>query len=135
MSTYIADDYISSPFDGVLVVDDESAVRRLIVRLLGKIYPNCKVEEATDLPEAKQKLTDFQPRLAILDFHLPSGTGMELCRLIQGHPRLSKTRILMITGYPTDQVREQAFEQGTCEFLPKPFQLEELAGSIGRLLA
>lgn len=119
----------------ILVVDDEASVRKLITRLLGKIYPDWTVEEAADLPEAKQKLMDFRPRLAILDLRLPSGNGMDFCRLIQEHPWLSKTRILMITGYPTAQVRGKAFEQGAYEFLPKPFQAEELVGSVGRLLA
>lgn len=119
----------------ILVIDDEVSVRKLIIRLLGKIYPDWTVEEAADLPEAKQKIMDFRPRLAILDIHLPGGNGMDFCRLIQEHPWLSKTRILMITGYPAAKVRGKAFAQGAYEFLSKPFHVEELAGSIGRLLS
>lgn len=119
----------------VLIVDDESMVRKIITRVVKKNFPGYQVEEAADLPEAKRKIMDLQPKLVVLDLHMPSGNGMELCRLIQKHPWFSKTRVLILTGYPAPQVRERAFEQGACEFLPKPFEMEELAGSIGRLLA
>ena len=119
----------------VLVVDDESMVRKIVIRVLKNTYPGWRVEEAADLPEAKRKIMDLEPRLVILDLHMPSGSGMELCRLVQKHPWFSKTRVLILTGYPAPEVREQAFEYGAWEFLPKPFQMEELAGSIGRLLA
>lgn len=119
----------------VLTVDDEPSVRKVIARVLRSTYPQCRVEEAGDLPQAKQKLLDLQPKLVISDLYLPSGNGLDLCHFIQEHPWFYRTRVLVITSYPSRQVRESAFEQGACEFLPKPFHAEDLAGSIGRLLA
>lgn len=119
----------------VLIVDDEPSVRKVIARVLRNSHPGCAVADAADIPEAKKKLADLRPRLVISDFRLPSGDGMELCRFIQGHPWFYRTRVLIITGYPSPEVREKVFAKGACEFLPKPFQPGELAESIGRLLA
>lgn len=119
----------------VLIVDDEPSVRRLLARVLHESRPECSVAEAADLPEAKKLLTDLRPRLVIADLRLPSGSGMDLCRFIQGHPWFYKTRVLVITGYPSPQVRDEIFIDGASEYLPKPFQMKELAGSIERLLA
>lgn len=119
----------------VLIVDDEASVRKVIARVLRSSHPGCAVAEAADIPEAKKKLADLRPRLVISDLCLPSGNGMDLCRFIQGHPWFHKTRILIITGLPSQEVRDKVFAKGVCEFLPKPFQPGDLAESIGRLLS
>ena len=119
----------------VLIADDEPAVRRLIVRLLDRCAPGCLVAQADDVPQAKDLLISLRPDLAVLDLRMPTGNGLELCRLIQSHPWLSKTRVLVLTGYPSSRVREKTFAEGACEFLPKPFENHELIASLGRLLA
>lgn len=119
----------------VLIVDDEPQVRKLLARVLHESRPGCSVAEAADIPEAKRLLADLRPRLVISDVRLPSGSGMDLCRFIQGHPWFYKTRVLVITGYPSSQVRDEVFIDGASEFLPKPFRAKELADSIERLLA
>ena len=119
----------------VLIVDDEPAVRRLIVRLLAQCSPRCLVAQAGDVPRAKKLLISLRPDLAVLDLRMPNGNGLELCRLIQSHPWLSKTHVLVLTGYPSSRVRERTFAEGACEFLPKPFENHELTASLGRLLA
>ena len=117
-----------------LIVDDEPSIRKLIVRLLKKWHPSCLVAQANDVPQAKDKLLSLRPNLAVVDLRMPGGNGMELCRLIQSHPWLSKTRVLVMTGYGSSRVREKTFAEGACEFLPKPFDNHELIASIGRLL-
>lgn len=119
----------------VLIVDDEPVVRAVVSRVIKGNYPGWRLKEAKDLAAAKQVLANLQPRLVVLDLRMPDGNGMELCRLIQGHPWLSKTHILILTGYPSHRARQSAFALGACEFLSKPFLLAELSGSIGRLLA
>jgi len=42
---------------------------------------------------------------------------------------------LIITGYPSPEVRDEVFSKGASEFLSKPFQTHELVDSVGRLLA
>lgn len=120
---------------GVLIVDDDPAIRRLLTRVLHEICPKRHLEEATDVPQAKSMIVDLRPRLIISDIRLPSGSGSDLCHFIQGHPWFYKTRVLIITGYPSDEIRDEVFAEGASEFLPKPFQARDLASSIERLLA
>jgi DNA-binding response OmpR family regulator len=119
----------------VLIVDDEPKVREVLARLVQAGRPGCLVAEASDVPEAKKLLTDLRPDLVISDVRLPNGSGMDLCRFISGHPWLYKTRILVITGYPSVAVRDEVFVDGASEFMPKPFQAQELLSSVDRLLA
>ena len=107
----------------------------MIARVLRRTHPDCRMEEAADIPQARKMLLSLRPRLVISDLYLPRGNGLDLCRFIQGHPWFYKTRVLIITGYPSAELRERAFVQGACEFLPKPFRTEDMANSIGRLLA
>lgn len=121
--------------EAVLIVDDDPQVRKLLVRALLACRPDCSLAEAADIPEAKKILSDLRPRLLISDLCLPSGSGADLCRYIQGHPGFYRTRVLIITGYPSPEVRDEVFSKGASEFLSKPFQTHELVGSVGRLLA
>lgn len=118
----------------VLVVEDELQIRRLIKKLFKRYFPTCRVEQASDGVEAMQKMLMGPPKLLIVDLRLPLMGGLELCRLIQNQRMFQHTRILAITGYPTSDLTKELFTRGVGEFLPKPFELNELAGSIKRLL-
>ena len=119
----------------VLIVDDEPVVRRLISRIMHQYFPSFHVEQASNGVEANDKLlTDHPPRLMILDLQMPYLGGLELCRLMQMQPRRYKTRVLVMTGCPNPGLNQEIFQKGASEFLLKPFQIEDLRGSIDRLL-
>lgn len=121
--------------EAALVVDDEPAVRQFVGRAIARAWSGLAVVEAAGLAEAKEKLEDLRPRVVVADLSLRDGSGLDLCRFIQGHPWCHKTHVLVITGHPSSWIRERAFSAGACEFLPKPFEIDELQGSIRRLLA
>lgn len=117
-----------------MFVDDDPGVRIAICHMIGKIFSGCHVEQASDGTEATEKLMAVSPQVVILDLRLPNMSGLDVCRLIQGQPKLSKTRVLVITGFPSSEIQQEVFQNGVCEYLTKPFKVKELAGSIRRLL-
>jgi DNA-binding response OmpR family regulator len=68
----------------------------------------------------------------ILDAMLPDGDGFELCRRLRDAENL--TPILMLTARATADDRIQGLDAGADDYLPKPFELEELLARVRSML-
>jgi CheY-like chemotaxis protein len=80
----------------VLIVDDDEAVRRILVQLLtSRGYP---VTEAADGNEAWAQLLDEPHDVVVSDLQMPQCDGRELCERIRGEPTLRDIRIVIISG-------------------------------------
>lgn len=118
----------------ILVVDDEPAVRGVLVHMLRHAFPDWSVETASDGVDAGMKLLRLTPQLLILDLMLPGIDGFEVCRLVRGDPELRSTSILCITGYTHPGIQEQAMQAGADDCLFKPLELETLRKRVRELL-
>lgn len=66
--------------------------------------------------------------LVLTDFEMPTMNGMEVLeRVKQVNP---KTPVILITGYPLEQIANQALEQGAYDILSKPFDIKKLFSII-----
>jgi DNA-binding response OmpR family regulator len=116
------------PSNSVLVVDDEPSIRLLCkVNLELEGY---RVLEAESLDAARETLRDEPVNVVLLDVHVGGHDGRELlAELREARPELpvalfsGTTEPLSIAGLGADAI------------IPKPFPLDELAGTVGRLLA
>ena len=113
----------------ILVVDDESAIRNLIYRFLGK--QDYLVESAEDGKSALAMFESFNPELVILDVNLPDVTGYSLCQEMQSRTNVF---ILMLTSRTDESDKVRAFSQGADDYITKPFSLVELGARIGAIL-
>ena len=113
----------------ILVVDDESAIRNLIYRFLGK--QDYLVESAEDVKSALAMFESFNPDLVILDVNLPDVTGYSLCQEMQSRTNVF---ILMLTSRTDESDKVRAFSQGADDYITKPFSLVELGARIGAIL-
>jgi DNA-binding response OmpR family regulator len=113
----------------ILVVDDESAIRNLIYRFLGK--QDYLVESAEDGKSALAMFESFNPDLVILDVNLPDVTGYSLCQEMQTRTNVF---ILMLTSRTDESDKVRAFSQGADDYITKPFSLVELGARIGAIL-
>ena len=78
----------------VLVIDDERDIRELLTITLGRM--GLMVETASNVAEAKQRLSETSYSLCFTDMRLPDGSGQEIIELIAA--RYDKTPVAMITG-------------------------------------
>lgn len=119
----------------VFIVDDDTATRRLIVRLLNNAYPNIHKNEMDTGHEAVERIVEARPKLVILDFNLPVTDGLKICGRIRRNPAMEGIKVLFITGEPTDELRDRAAKAGVDDFLPKPFTnagfMKAVSGLIG----
>ncbi|MES2252710.1 MAG: response regulator transcription factor [Pseudomonadota bacterium] len=109
----------------LLIVDDDSAIRRLLVDFLSTQGFRCEV--AANAAEARIHLANQAFDLIILDVMMPGETGIELT----GNLRLTdQTPILLLTA--RDQLSDKlaAFHVGADDYLTKPFEPLELVARI-----
>ena len=110
----------------ILVVDDEDEIRQLVARMLR--HGGFQVLEAGSGAQAAQVYAGASVDLVVTDVVMPSESGIELAeRLRRMAPDV---KVLYISGCP--QARLEPWEQST--FLPKPFTIAELCGSVNALL-
>ena len=118
----------------VLVIDDEPANVRVLVKMLERAgYMN--VEGLTDSRVAKERFTDLEPDLVLLDLHMPAPNGFEILEWISStQPENAYTPVMVITADATDETKEQALMAGANDFLVKPFQMSETLLRVRNLL-
>jgi len=101
----------------ILVVDDELMVCKSIRQVL--IREDCEVDMAQNGEEALLKEAEQPYDVIIIDLMMPGISGLDLLKMLKA--RNPKTRIIMVTGYPTMRNTLQAMQIGATDFLPKPF--------------
>jgi two-component system, cell cycle sensor histidine kinase and response regulator CckA len=113
----------------VLVVDDETAVRRFAARVLQR--DGYEVLEAADGHEALEMLRAGQVvvDLIVSDIVMPRINGVELMQSVaESHPHVP---VVLMSGYATAALSELGIAT-PCSILPKPFPAERLLAEVHR---
>ncbi len=114
----------------ILVVDDESRMRKLVKDFLVK--KGYDVLEAADGSEAVGTFFDNQDiALIILDVMMPKMDGWQVCREIRAS---SKVPIIMLTAKTDERDELQGFELGVDEYIAKPFSPKILVARVEAIL-
>ncbi len=114
----------------ILVVDDESRMRKLVKDFLVK--KNFDVLEAVDGEEAEKIF--FQEKdiaLIILDVMMPKLDGWQVCEDIRAY---SKVPIIMLTARTDEKDELRGFELGVDEYISKPFSPKILVARVEAIL-
>ena len=117
----------------LLLVEDEDAVRLFGARALRnkgyKVLEAKNGEHALEVIAAAAEPVD----LVITDVVMPVLDGPELVRRVrEANPEM---KVIFISGYAEDNLREKLAESANVHFLPKPFSLQQLAGKVKEVLA
>ena len=114
----------------ILVVDDESRMRKLVKDFLQK--SNYKVIEAEDGSQAIDIFFNNQNiALIILDVMMPKVDGWQVCREIRSY---SKVPIIMLTAKADERDELQGFQLGVDEYIAKPFSPKILVARVEAIL-
>lgn len=115
----------------ILVVDDEPTLLELVDDVVGKSIP-CKIIAARNIAEAKKVLASQTVELLVADVFLPDGQGTDLVKsLRKDHPQAGA---IVITGKPSLDGAITAIREGAIDFLPKPFNAEQLMTRVTKAL-
>jgi len=112
----------------ILVIDDEEIVRESCLRILKK--QDYQVKTAQDGSSGLVLLKKYQPDLVLVDLKMPGVSGFEVLEEIYSFDATIVT--IVITGFATVDSAVEAMKKGTYDFLPKPFQPDELRLVIRR---
>ncbi len=114
----------------ILVVDDESRMRKLVRDFLVK--NNYEVVEAADGEEALDLFFEKNDMdLVILDVMMPKMDGWQVCREIRAY---SKVPIIMLTAKSDERDELLGFELGVDEYISKPFSPKILVARVEAIL-
>lgn len=116
----------------ILVVEDEAALVTLLRYNLEK--SGYAVDEATDGEEALIRVAEAKPDLVLLDWMLPTLSGIEVCRQIRRRPETRSLPIIMLTARAEDQDMVRGLNTGADDYITKPFSTEALLARIRSLL-
>jgi len=109
----------------ILVVDDESELRRALSRSLsGHGYA---VREAPDGAAALREFAAFKPDVVLLDLVLPDTSGVDVCRELR---RLQDTPIIVLSVVGEERSKVDALDAGADDYLTKPFGMDELLARV-----
>ena len=115
----------------ILVVDDESAICELCARSL--LRYGYGVVSTTSPLEAVDMMREQEYDLLLLDVRMPEMDGLEVMRRVREFA--PDVAIVVMTGYASVEAAIEAVKQGAADFLPKPFQLDNLRLAVSGALA
>jgi two-component system phosphate regulon response regulator PhoB len=125
-------DITSAARPTVLVVEDEAPLMTLLRYNLER--QGFRVDEASDGQEALLRVAESKPDLVLLDWMLPSLSGIEVCRQLRRKPATRDLPIIMLTARTEDQDQVRALDIGADDYVTKPFAMEGLIARIRALL-
>jgi signal transduction histidine kinase len=114
----------------VLVVDDERDIRDGVERFLKRM--GCRVHQAADGAAGLEALAEHRPWVVLLDLKMPGMDGLEVLPVILREE--PETLVIVITGYATVETAIQAMKNGAYDFIPKPFNPDQLRITVGRAI-
>ena len=114
----------------ILVADDDSAIRKVLSQALGRA--GYDVRATGNASTLWRWVTEGQGDLVVTDVVMPDGSGLDLVpRIRKVRPKL---RVVVMSARNTLLTALKATERGAFEYLPKPFDLNELINVVRRAL-
>ena len=116
----------------ILVVEDDNSISELIkIHLIKNNFDHLIV---ADGEEAILSIENFIPDLVILDWMVPSLSGIEILKRLRLKSEFADLPVLMLTAKNSEQDKILGFESGVDDYLTKPFIPSELIARINAIL-
>ena len=114
----------------ILIADDQELIRFGFSALINAEDDLAVVAEAADGSEAIDLAHQHRPDVVLMDIRMPNTDGIEATGRILANPRLTETRVLVLTTFDIDELVYQALQAGAAGFLLKDTQPQKLLDAI-----
>ena len=111
----------------LLIADDNSDMRRYLVRLMAERY---EVEAVSDGVNALAAARERRPDLVLSDIMMPRLDGLALLRELRSDPKLCDIPIILLSARAGEESRLEGVEAGADDYLIKPFSARELTARV-----
>ncbi len=112
----------------VLIVEDEAAIVTMLRYNLER--EGFRVYSTGDGEEAVTMVKEYKPDIIVLDWMLPSMTGIEVCKQIRWNQETKNTPIIMLSARGEESDRIRGLDVGADDYMVKPFSPSELVARI-----
>lgn len=112
----------------VLIVEDEPAQREVLAYNLEA--EGFRVSQAEDGEEGLLLLAEDPPDVVVLDWMLPSVSGIEVCRRVKMDPKLRGMGVIMLSAKSEDVDKVRGLETGADDYVAKPYSMSELMARV-----
>src|SRR5437762_6318092 len=114
----------------ILVVDDDTMSRKILVQLLVSAGYDCR--ECEDGAQALQIIHTKQPSLLLLDFDMPGLNGTEVLKRLRSDtdPAIAQLTAIMLTGHGSEASEVRGLQAGADDFVTKPINAAVLRARI-----
>jgi len=116
----------------ILIADDDPLVCKLVSAALGAEGHVTRI--VGDGKAALDMLGKYRFDLLVLDIIMPEMDGWQLMRTLRSRPDTALLPVIFLTARNLEEDRIQGFKLGADDYLPKPFNVEELALRVNRIL-
>lgn len=116
----------------ILFADDDPAVSGFMDVILRRA--GYTVVRASDGVEVMERVRQSPPDLILLDVLMPRLDGLEVLRALRDNPDTSQIPVILLTQKTHVEDRVKGFESGADDYVPKPFEPQELLARIDSLL-
>jgi two-component system phosphate regulon response regulator PhoB len=123
---------VSGALPSVLVVEDEAALAVLLQYNLGK--EGFRVDICGDGEEALARVDEKPPDIVVLDWMIPTVSGIEVCRRLRQRAATRTLPIILLTARGEEGDRVRGFETGADDYVVKPFLMSELVARVRAVL-
>jgi DNA-binding NarL/FixJ family response regulator len=116
----------------ILLVDDDPGILLCVSDYLRS--QGYAVVDAKDGQMALKVVENLQPQIVITDIGMPHLNGFDLVQTLRQQPSLRLLPVIFLTDHVATAQRIRGYQVGCDAYLPKPFELEELAAVVRNLL-
>lgn len=114
----------------ILIIDDDVQHANFLNDYIQQMKLDINTGIANDGFEAGQLIYDLKPELVLLDLMMPGLDGFSVCQRIKGNPATKNTKIVAMTGFPSDENVERILKAGAEQCLTKPINFGVLSNII-----
>jgi PAS domain S-box-containing protein len=125
-------DQVDAPVS-ILIVEDQDMVAEAFRRVIDRDDDFTVVGVVGSVHDAIQSARALHPRVVIMDYGLPDGTGAEATKQIKAEQ--PDIEVVMLTGLSSGAVLAEALEAGSSGFVPKEAHFGELIATIRTVIA
>jgi len=119
----------------LLVVDDSSIIRRVLIRTLKMVLPGIdNILEAANGVEALEVLGENRVDLILTDINMDDMGGIELISRLKANETMKDIPVVVVSTEGNETRMSQLLEQGAVGYVKKPFTPEQIRDVLSKII-